>query len=173
MAAADRQFEALVKAYSADLYRYAHWLCRQQAAAEDLVQETFMRAWRALDTLQDSKAAKGWLFTILRREHARACSRVRLDEQSLEDFDLDRMTGAVAGNLSADTLAVRDALASLPIEYREPLVLQVLGGYSCSEIAQVLGLKPGAVMTRLFRARQKLRNLLHGDESTVSEGRTA
>ncbi len=69
---ADRtnRFNQLAEAYAADLYRYAMWICGNDALARDLVQETFLRAWRALDRLNDLKAAKGWLITILRREYS-------------------------------------------------------------------------------------------------------
>ena len=66
-----QRYESLVAALYQDVYRYAFWLCKNQALAEDLVQETFLRAWRSLDSLQNDKAAKAWLFTILRRENAR------------------------------------------------------------------------------------------------------
>ena len=65
---------------------------------------------------------------------------------------------------------LRRALAALPDEYREPLLLQVLGGYSSEEIAELLGIKAGAVMTRLSRARQKLRARLDGDDTGIKEG---
>ena len=67
-------FESLVRAYSSELYRYAYWLCRDRFTAEDLVQETFARAWKSWDDLRDDKAAKSWLYTILRNEHARLSS---------------------------------------------------------------------------------------------------
>ena len=70
-----RRFDTLAREFSTDLYRYALWLCNDPAQANDLVQETFMRAWRALDSLKEQKAAKGWLITILRREHARTFER--------------------------------------------------------------------------------------------------
>lgn len=60
------KFESLVRAYSTELYRYAHWLCRDHFMAEDIVQETFTRAWQGLSGLRDAKAVKGWLYTILR-----------------------------------------------------------------------------------------------------------
>ncbi len=67
---ADKQtkYEALVHALHGDIYRYAYWLCRDPQVAEDLVQETFLRAWKSIDSLLDDKAAKAWLITILRRE---------------------------------------------------------------------------------------------------------
>ena len=66
-----QRYESLVANLYQDVYRYALWLCKNQPMAEDLVQETFLRAWRSLESLQSDKAAKAWLFTILRRENAR------------------------------------------------------------------------------------------------------
>ena len=70
-----QRFNELAEAYSTDLYRYAMWICGNDALAKDLVQETFLRAWRALDNLKDVAAAKSWLITILRREYARTFER--------------------------------------------------------------------------------------------------
>ena len=69
------RFNQLAEDYGADLYRYAMWICGNDALAKDLVQETYLRAWKALDKLKDSKAAKSWLITILRREYARTFER--------------------------------------------------------------------------------------------------
>lgn len=157
------RFEALVHALSNDLYRYAVWLCRDRHRAEELVQETFLRAWRALDSLRDERAAKGWLITILRREHARAYERYRPELDS--ELNLDHLAASPSAS-AAETLALRRAIAELAPQYSEPLLLQVLGGYRCDEIAKLLDLSPGAVMTRLFRARQKLRAVLTGNDET-------
>jgi RNA polymerase sigma-70 factor (ECF subfamily) len=159
MSDAHARFEALVQAFAADLYRFACWLARDRQRAEDLVQETFLRAWRALPGLRDERAAKHWLITILRREHARGFERVRPE---LDPVDPDQLA-AEADPAPAETLALRRALAELAPEYREPLLLQVLGGYDCAEIADELGLTRGAVMTRLFRARLKLRAALEAE----------
>jgi RNA polymerase sigma-70 factor (ECF subfamily) len=150
------RFESLVKAFSAELFRYAHWLCRDRFLAEDLVQETFMRAWHAWAGLRDDKAARSWLYTILRNEHARRYERKRLDIAA--GFDLDAIADRTAG-LADQRLEMREALESLPGSYREPLILQVLGGFSCAEIAGIMNLSVGAVMTRLTRARLALRRL--------------
>lgn len=163
MGSKQTRFEALVKALSSDLYRYAAWLCRDRHRAEDLVQETFLRAWRSLDSLRDERAAKGWLITILRREHARGYERYRPELDS--ELDVDNLAGN-SPELPAETLALRRAIAGLTPQYSEPLLLQVLGGYRCDEIAEMLDLSPGAVMTRLFRARQKLRAALAGNDET-------
>lgn len=150
------KFESLVRAYSAELFRYAYWLCRDRFQAEDLVQETFTRAWQGLGGLRDARAVKGWLYTILRREHARLYERkrVEIDEhQELDDIENS------SGSSAYDDLEIRDALQTLPEGYREPLLLQVLGGFSCKEIATMMDISTGAVMTRLSRARLAARKL--------------
>lgn len=155
-------FESMVRAYSGDLYRLAWWLCRERAQAEDLVQETFARAWKALDTLEDEKAVKGWLFTILRHEHARLFERKRVETV---EMDLDQFADQQQANpgLSID---LRQALGRLPESHRAPLILQVLHGFSAREIGAILAVAEGSVMTRLTRARQAMRRLLEGDSPT-------
>lgn len=59
-----QRYESLIAAVYQDVYRYAFWLCKNQPMAEDLVQETFLRAWRSLESLQNDKAAKAWLFVL-------------------------------------------------------------------------------------------------------------
>src|ERR1044072_2267803 len=83
-----QQFEALVRAHSGELYRYAYWLSGESALAQDLVQETFLRAWRSLDSLRETIAAKAWLTTILRREHARLYERKPMRTTDLDDIDI-------------------------------------------------------------------------------------
>lgn len=151
------QFEALVQAYSADLYRFAYWLCRDRSLTEDLVQETFLRAWRALGSLRSDDSAKPWLLTILRREH------LRLREKRGRDLPLDReesLDSIPEAEADAETVVLRQALDRLPEEYREPLLLQVIGGFSAEEIGRMIGASAPAVLTRLFRARRKLRGAL-------------
>ena len=173
MANRQAQFEALVHAYSADLYRYAVWLCRASDIAEELVQETFMRAWKALDTLHDSNAAKAWLITILRRENARRFERKRPEHDLLDTLEPDQLFESAVSPEHVEELNMQRALDKLDVAYREPLLLQVLGGYSCEEIGDLLGLSASAVMTRLFRARRKMRIYLtdgSGDDNIIDYG---
>lgn len=160
-----RKFEALVKAYSAELYRYGYWLTRDRFAAEDLVQETFSRAWCSWDTLRDEASTKSWLYTILRHEHARVFERKRLDV--VQDIDLDTFEDNRLGIISAE-FELREVLHALPAVYREPLLLQVLGGFTCEEIAEIMSITPGAVMTRLSRARVALRRNMSGSGAKES-----
>lgn len=159
------RFTALVNAYTDDLYRYAVWLCRDPAVAEDLVQETFTRAWKALDSLRDEKAAKGWLITTLRRENARRFERPRF-EYSQGDPD-DYADSVEFYDTSTEAFVLRRALMQIDETYREPLLLQVLAGYTCKEIASELGVSQSAVLSRIFRARQKLRDILEENREYI------
>lgn len=151
-----RRFDALCHALRPDLVRFAFWLARDRALAEDVVQEALLRAWKSFDALADEAKAKQWMLTIVRREYARTWERKRL-----ETVNLDALVQAEAPVLASDDDAalaeMREALFRLDDDYREPLVLQVMMGYTTNEIAAHLGLAQGAVLTRLFRARQKLR----------------
>lgn len=155
------RFSNLVNLLTEDVFRYAFWLCGDRDIAADLVQETFTRAWKALHQLSDDKAAKHWLFTIVRRENARRYERYQPNQEILE---LDEIAVNGSYDTSTEAFVLRRALAKLPQIYREPLVLQVIGGYSIEEIAQQLELSPGAVMTRIHRARHKLRQTLQDTE---------
>ncbi|HEX6573071.1 MAG TPA: sigma-70 family RNA polymerase sigma factor [Steroidobacteraceae bacterium] len=157
-----RRFERLCEPLRPDVYRFAFWLSRNPAVAEDVVQETLLRAWRSLDSLAEDGKARAWLLTIARREHARLYERKRLDTVDVDSVSLaeDPALGRVDDDDGLDD--VRAAIRALPEDYREPLVLQVLMGYSTDEIASHLGLSAGAVCTRLSRARQKLRVAILG-----------
>ncbi len=151
-----------------DLYRFAYWKCRDRLQAEELVQETYLRAWKSIDTLRDANSAKSWLFTIFHREYARQFERKRLEMQDLEEMG-DLPSRSTTHDTSTEAFVLRRALATLADEYREPLVLQVLGGFSCDDIAGIMEISSSAVMTRLFRARKQLRELLTDDQSTSEQ----
>lgn len=151
-----RRFDEIVVAWHGDMYRYALWLCRDPELAEDVVQEAMVRAWKSLDSLREDEAAKQWLLTIVRRENARHFERKRL-----QTVDIDDLTPAQDALLGTEDDRERDdvraAIFALPDDYREPLVLQVLMGYSTAEIAEAMNVTPGTVLTRLHRARHKLK----------------
>lgn len=150
-------FESAVAGCLDDLYRYAYWLCRDRWQAEDLAQEAVLRAWRSWPGLREPKAVKGWLFTILYREFARSASRRRPQTVSDEELLLTEPQDHADPGLALD---LDRALHGLGEESRHAILLQVLGGFSCAEIARLLGASEGAVMTRLSRARQALRRAL-------------
>ena len=159
----NERFDAIVQRYGDDLYRFAVWLCRDPALAADLVQETCLRAWKALHKLQDEDAAKSWLITILRREFARTFERKVPDFSNVDDMELADLTTHKPDD-STELRLLRQAMMDLDPKYREPILLQVLGGFSCDEIADQLGITRSAVMTQLFRAREKLKVALRDAE---------
>ena len=157
----ERKFDALIGHLSDDLFRFAFWLCKNEALAKDLVQETYLRAWRALDSLRNEKAAKSWIFMILRREHARLYEKKVPPISSLDELEFDiEDTKPTAPDDKMEIDLVRNAIMSLDDKYSEPLMLQVIGGFSCEEIAEQLNITKSAVMTQLFRARAKLQKTL-------------
>jgi len=143
------RYEKLVASLYQDVYRYGFWLCKSQPLAEDLVQETFLRAWRSLDSLKNDNAAKAWLFTILRRENARLYERYRpvlvdVDEQVIVEKD------SIEPDNKMERRWLLDAMNRLEKDYREPLLLQIIGGFSGKEIALILDINSNTVMTRLL-----------------------
>src|SRR5450432_4007391 len=156
------RFQALCQSLRPDLLRFAFWLSRDRALAEDVVQESMLRAWKAQDSLLNEGAAKPWMLTIIRREYARTFERKRLQTVDVDEL-IANEEPLLAAAEQQEINDVRAAIMKLPDEYREPLVLQVLMGYSTAEIARELDLSGPAVLTRLFRARNQLRALLGED----------
>ncbi|GDY27905.1 MULTISPECIES: sigma-70 family RNA polymerase sigma factor [unclassified Agarivorans] len=164
MEAKQKRYEALVQAYNRDVYRYAYWLVKDKHIAEDIVQETFLRAWRSLDSLKDEKAAKAWLITILRRENARRFERKQFNLVDIEDHSVADVN-ATSTEQQIENEWLRRQIDKLAPEYKEPLLLQVIGGFSGDEIADMLELNKNTVMTRLFRARNQLKEALEDDQN--------
>ena len=159
-------FDDLVRTYAGDLYRFAYWLARDRHLAEDIVQEALLRGWKALPQLKETRAAKSWLFSIVRNEHLRLLAKNGPQMDSIDEDTLE-IADERAGPFG---LEMRDAIMALPVTYAEPLALQVLGGFSCAEIAGMLQTSEGAVMTRLTRARQALKRLVAPSAAKGQEG---
>ena len=142
------------------LRRYARALVGERAAADDLVQDTLERAWSKLHLYRDGTDLRAWLFTVMHNVHV---NQVRASRPTtvLDDEMPELAQRAVQG----DALLVRDlerAIAALPAAQREVLLLVALEDLSYDETARVLGIPIGTVMSRLARARDKLRALMHG-----------
>jgi RNA polymerase sigma-70 factor, ECF subfamily len=152
------------------LYGYAMTLARNQAEAEDLVQETYLRAVQAFDRLRPDSNLKSWLFTILRNVRLNQI-RDGLNNSRLVEMDAPNgSTREFEDKSSKDPLFlylskvkqadVRKATEELPAIYREIIVLREFEELSYEEIAQILGCPSGTVMSRLNRAREKLKQIL-------------
>lgn len=163
-----QRYESLVAELYQDVYRYAFWLTRNKSVAEDIVQETFLRAWRSFDSLQNDAAAKAWLFTILRRENARLYERYRPELVDIDDVSVAQESESDPDQRQKQT-ELHHAIMRLDKDYRDPLLLQIIGGFSGKEIAGILDLNNNTVMTRLFRARSKLKDMLLPDPARTAE----
>jgi RNA polymerase sigma-70 factor (ECF subfamily) len=157
------------------LYGYAMVLSRDRTEAEDLVQETCVRAIQAIESLRPVSNVKSWLFTILRNIWLNRLRRRRTAPKMVE-LDGDEGTAQTAIEPSKDPHAlyvskveralVRGAILQLSDEFREIIVLREYGDLSYQEIAGILGCPAGTVMSRLGRARSKLRSVLSGSLRT-------
>jgi RNA polymerase sigma-70 factor (ECF subfamily) len=153
------RFEDVVESHYRNLYLFALSLAQNEADASDLVQQTFSIYARKGHQLRDGSKVKTWLFTTLRREFFAIRRRA-------ERFSDEPPDEATTPDLSEERLSVLDgesvlsALAQLPMEYREPLTLFYLEDHSYHQIAEILDIPMGTVMSRLSRGKAKLRVLL-------------
>ena len=151
------------------LYRNAFRMSRNHADAEDLVQETYVRAMQAMGRLRPQSNIKGWLFTILRNVWRNQLRKLRNRPQTVE-IAADNQVANKIVEQSADSHdlylskveaeEVRAAIQELPVDFREMILLREYEDLSYQEIASVMGCRVGTVMSRLARARAKLRDLL-------------
>jgi RNA polymerase sigma-70 factor (ECF subfamily) len=182
------EFEQVALPHLDALFNLALTLTRNRKDAEDLVQETYLRAFRFFDTYEPGTHVKAWLFRILRNTFV---SRYRAARRTPEHVDFDAIEGAYE-TLVDETLrrereapdperallarvpdeAIRRALAELPEEYRTVVVLALVEELSYKEIASALGIPIGTVMSRLHRGRKHLqRELLEHARSLGIGGR--
>jgi RNA polymerase sigma-70 factor, ECF subfamily len=159
--------------HSRSLLRVARRLSSQTAAAEDLVQETYFRAWRNYNQFQAGTNMRAWLFRIMfnafyaqGRQISAAPVLISLDASSRE-IEPRRSPGLSL----LDRAEISTALGELSEDHRVVLVLAAVEGFTCREIAEILSLPIGTVMSRLSRGRQALRDRLAPPASKVWEAR--
>jgi RNA polymerase sigma-70 factor, ECF subfamily len=155
-----RAFEELVRSYQAEVFRFALHLTRDHPLAEDVTQETFLRAFRFIGGYRGAQRFGSWLFAI-----ARNCS-----------MDALRKRGRVATVAEPDVRVTPDAsaraeldaaLASISSDHRDAFLLVEVFGLSYQEAADVLGVAVGTMKSRMFRARQALCRAIAGEEEAI------
>jgi RNA polymerase sigma-70 factor (ECF subfamily) len=149
------------------VYRYLLYLTGQPETADDLTQETFVQAWRSLNSLDDHAHLRPWLHRIAHREFLQAL-RSRHACASLDEIP-ELPEPRAAAQTSA--VELRQVITRLPLEEREVVVLHYLEGYSYDEIAGILGAPVGRVRQRLVEARARLRRELDDAASDERGGR--
>jgi RNA polymerase sigma-70 factor (ECF subfamily) len=170
-AAAHEAFSALALTALDDVYRFARSLTRDESDAEDVVQETYLRAFRSWTTFQTGTDVRRWLFTIARNVFLRSKERGKR-EVNLDDDGAEAVDAAEAHDnwvrkgldpiLASSELgpAISDALETLPESFRSVVVLVDVEDQSYEDAAEVLGIPVGTVRSRLFRGRKLLQEQL-------------
>ena len=158
-------FEELALPLFDQLYNFAHWLTHDGAEAEDLVQETYVKALRGFSGFQLGTNFRAWMFRILRNTFLTSRTGLKSPAMSNDEVDFDKIATASPNPESvliaqANRELVRQGLTDLPLPYREILLLCEVEEMSYEDIAQVLAVPLGTVMSRLHRARKALRALL-------------
>ena len=163
-------FEELAMPLFDSLYNFARWLAQNSNDAEDLVQEAYLKALRSFASFQPGSNFRAWIFQILKNSFLSPRSklewRMTIDLDSDEDgtqLAVDSETPETILMNRADSETVQRAIAGLPVHYRETLLLCEVEEMSYVEIAEVLSIPIGTVMSRLARARKAIRKSLVGD----------
>jgi RNA polymerase sigma factor (sigma-70 family) len=156
------RFETLLLPLMNDAYNLARWLMKNQEDAEDMVQESYLRAFRFFASFHEGSNCRAWFLRIVRNTCYTALGARNLKQDQVPlDWEADEIEDA--SPLPPDSLskkatveAVREAIAGLPVDFREAVVLRELQGLSYREISHVSEIPLGTVMSRLARARHQL-----------------
>jgi len=158
-------FETLAMPMFASLYNFAHWLTHNREEAEDLVQETYFKALKGFVSFQQGTNFRAWMYRILRNTFLTSRSglsvkmTVPLDREE-DAVGLPADTPEAVLLARADQQMVQAALERLPVHFREVILLSDIEEMSYQDIAEILGIPIGTVMSRLSRARKSMRELL-------------
>lgn len=158
-------FEQLALPYLARLYNFACWLTQDRTAAEDLVQETYMKALKGFASYRQGTNFRAWLYRIMRNTFL--TSQSGLAATTSLDSDDEAVPEPATGETPESVLitryeqdAIHHALAELPVSFREIILLCDVEEMSYQEIATTLSIPIGTVMSRLYRGRRAMRQLL-------------
>ena len=158
------EFEALAMPLFDSLYNFARWLVQNGNDAEDLVQETYLKALRSYASFEPGTNFRAWIFQILKNTFLASCSklerRVTVAVDSEDDLPPTSVTPESLLIGGSDIDAVRSAIEQLPVIFREVILLCDVEDASYREIAEILSIPIGTVMSRLARARKMVRDSL-------------
>jgi RNA polymerase sigma-70 factor (ECF subfamily) len=161
-------FEELAMPLFASLYNFAHWLTQDASEAEDVVQETMVKALKGFGSFRQGTNFRAWIYRILRNTFLNSRRGLKSESVSLDDEASDVVEPVARGTPESilmagiDAQRIQDALERLPVPYREVILLCEVEEMSYLEIAETLAIPVGTVMSRLSRARRAMRELLGG-----------
>jgi RNA polymerase sigma factor (sigma-70 family) len=161
------RFEQTILPHLDAAYNLARWLTRDEQDAQDMVQEAYLRAFKFFDAFRGGDG-RAWVLTIVRNtcytwlHQNRAHEITTVFDEETHSVDSDTSNPATLVLRSADHQLLRQALDELPVEFREVMVLRDLEGFSYKEIGDIANIPTGTVMSRLARARERLKKILRG-----------
>ena len=170
-------FEELAIPLFDSLYNFARWLVHNSSDAEDLVQETYLKALRSFDSFQSGSNFRAWMFRILKNTFLSSCSTLErrmtdamVSEEGGPELAVDMETPETILMNHSDSQRLQRAIDDLPLHYREALLLCEVEGMLYQEIAEILSIPIGTVMSRLARARKSVRASILGASPAMQLG---
>ncbi len=151
------------------LRAFALSLTRNRATADDMLQDTVLKAWTNLDKFEPGTNMRAWLFTILRNNFYSSTRKVNREVADVDNVFSDTLSVKPEHDGRLQMMDFKQAFAQLPVEQREALVLVGAQGFSYDEAAETCGVATGTIKSRVNRARAKLTELLHLDEGDKLE----
>jgi RNA polymerase sigma-70 factor (ECF subfamily) len=167
-------FEEVVLPHLDAAFNYARWLTKSEADAEDVVQDAYVRALRFFSSLRNEDA-RAWLLTIVRNTwygrfpRVKGATQSRADDEMVHDVPDEGLDPEALVMQQQAVEKMQRAVHALPTDFREVIVLRELEGLSYKEIAAVVGIPIGTVMSRLARARERLLAILGPSATAIGE----
>jgi len=151
-------FEQCIETCADSMYRVAYRLTGDSTLATDLVQETSLAAWKSLDSLRDPTRIRSWMFSILRNQYSKLVRQEKRTPTAIET--IEDMPENESQDKEELQQTVQLSISQLPEKHRMPLLLVSMEGFSVDEAAEILQIPRGTVLSRLSRARDKLKLIL-------------
>ena len=157
-----QRFEECVESCADSLFRVAFRLTGNQTLASELVQETYLNAWKSIDNLRDPERMRAWMFSILRNQYTKLLRKEKRNVQTVAHLNDVSKPEQTKDDV---TDRVQTALATLDEKHKLPVLLVSIEGMTVDEAAKVLDVPRGTVLSRLHRGRQKLKEILSRDQA--------
>lgn len=164
-----QRFEECVETCADSLFRVAYRLTGNRTLASELVQETYLSAWKSIHSLKDPERMRAWMFSILRNQYTKLLRKEKREKQNAFIVEHIHEVSKLETPRDETTDRVQAALAMLDEKHKVPVLLVSLEGLSVDEAAKVLDVPRGTVLSRLHRGRQKLKEILSRDRTQTKQ----
>lgn len=161
-------FEQCVAEHADAMFRVAYRLTGCRDSGSELVQETFLAAWKSLDSLNDPEKLKSWMFSILRNQFHKNLRKKKIKQTILDSDSILAPDPTSVDQQRLDTTEqIQSAVQQLSDEHKMPLLLVTMEGLSVNEAAEILQIPRGTVLSRIHRAKQKLKTMIERQSDAI------